>query len=113
MPYIVCVNRPGYLPEADPTAVATLEDARECAAQEIARANVELEGMGDPAAFTPHERFTADESISEDGGLIYLPDGYVVSVDAVTWTALAHLAEMPMQDSTEQEVLDAYNGQGG
>lgn len=31
MPYIVIVNQPGFLPEANPYAVATLEEAREAA----------------------------------------------------------------------------------
>lgn len=108
MPYIICVNQPGCLPEQDPIAVATLEEARSLACDEI-----------DISARERSRRnltnFTIEvEQLPEDGGIIGpLPDGYVIDVQARTWSELAELAGFhapPQYENEREELLDAYNG---
>lgn len=113
MPYTVCVNQPGCLPESSPAAYATLEEARWAMAEEIARSD---EGN---TAFTPYERSLADEAVGEDGGLYHLPDCYVIDVTYVEWSQLARMCDPPLPitgpagrewtDEDKDEIIDAYN----
>jgi hypothetical protein len=83
MPYTICVNQPGYLPEADPYAVATFEDAREAVDAELSRSNVE--GLMDFAALNAEVA-----ALPESGGTIGpLPDGYVIDVTEHSYDSIA------------------------
>lgn len=114
MPYIICVNQPGCLPEADPTAVATIEEAREAATQECTVSEArfpgtaESGGWGDPKVWTPFE--DAARELPESGGTIGpLPDGYVIDVRQVSLDELAGLAGCTNGAWSEGAILDAYN----
>lgn len=109
MPYIICVNQPGCLPESDPTAVATLEDARTSAVEEIDRSardvlpDDEYDRLSRSAFYLP-----------ESGGVIGpLPDGYAIDVRKVSGVELARLAGLTSDDPAERftlpAILDAYN----
>lgn len=108
MPYIICVNKPGCLPEGDPVAVATLDDARERAREEI---GTSADALGEEQAARDYFRAAEGEAdvLPEQGGVIQLPDGYVIDVTAITWRELATLAEIG-HGYTHDEILDAYNG---
>lgn len=118
MPFIVCTNLPGCLPESDPVAVATIEEARWRAAEELAEANSIAETGCADRAFTPAERAEVDEHISNEGGTIGpLPDGYVIDVQPYWWVTLARQTddtyrgigdEVPPAH-VQQRILDAYN----
>lgn len=108
MPYIITVNQPGCLPESDPTAVATIEEARETAREEVARYSGEM-----PRTWpTPIAAYVGEaERLPEHGGTVGpLPDGYVIDVRRVTWDELAKLAQWPEgRSSVPALILDAYN----
>lgn len=107
MPYIVVVNRPGYLPEQDPYAVATLDEARDTAAEEVLRSYEQDESE---ESFHGHYGpFNAlAHALTEQGGTIGpLPDGYVIDVQAVTWDRLSHIAESDTDD--HDAIIDSYN----
>lgn len=123
MPYIISVNMPGYLPEQDPTATATLDEARQHATDEVRRSPGYDEAM-DLAPYTAADGAIA--AMSTDGAVIGpLPDGYAIDVQRVTWTELATLAGYntmtPRDDIAElervgyqgqsfaDEIIDAYN----
>jgi len=112
MPYIIVVNQPGYLPEQDPYAVATLDEARAAVHHEIDLASSNEPDADDAAALDALA--VESRSLDEAGGIIGpLPDGYVIDVRRVSWPELYHLAGHPSKpgtlNSTEAEVIDAYN----
>jgi hypothetical protein len=92
-------------------AVATLEEARDCAA---------LVGLGAMANDPPDSallRQTIMLRITEQGGTIGpLPDGTVIEVEPTTWEALddatgaPHHRFYPLDESARHaEIIDAYN----
>jgi hypothetical protein len=107
MPYIICVNRPGYMPEADPVAVITLEEARAAAWALVFDSK------------SQHIDGSEVDALPESGGTIGpLPDGYVIEVQQVSFHELALAAghehpparnEVCMPED-QVRVLDAYNG---
>lgn len=108
MPYVVCINRPGCLPEADPTAVETIDEARE-----VAQDAVRMSSQDAPDGEGYGSSFEQAYTLPETGGVIGpMPDGYVIDVQRVEWSAL------PMFDthrpdvyrSNRAAVIDAYNG---
>lgn len=121
MPYIICTNMPGCLPEQEPHAAATLEEARGAACNEIERT---------PMTATDETRLLRDAmSLPESGGVIGpLSDGYVIDVQRVTWSELRDLAGLTvtgiiraieaanarsivgLQQKAQGYILDAYNG---
>lgn len=105
MPYIVTVNQPGCPPEADPTAVATIEEARDAAVDHI---------TGTPnTADGEWTLLQACQALAETGGVVGpMPDGYVIDVRPVTWEELHALSScsIPSHASNHEHVLDAYNG---
>jgi hypothetical protein len=121
MPYIIVTETPspldqqGVEPTIDRTAVATLDEARWNVADAIGRAEWSTEAPGQPwdGAFTPDERGQADEAVSESGGTVGpLPDGTVIEVRSVEWSALAdHVADerdQHIRDSPDA-ILAAFN----
>lgn len=108
MPYVICVNQPGYLPESDPVAVATLDEAREQARECV---GTSADALGEEQAARDYFRAAEGEAdaLPEQGGVIQLPDGYVVDVRVVTWDELADLAGFSSTRHTHDEILDAYN----
>jgi hypothetical protein len=106
MPYIVCVNQPGCLPEQSPVATATIEDAREAAKAAI------IDG---PYDFGVDEHIIATYALREQGGVIGpLPDGYVIDVQYVSYGAMweAATGSKANQPVETQDIIDAYNAQG-
>lgn len=109
MPYIICINRPGCLPEQDPRAIATLEEVRD-SLQPIVR---------EPADPRVRSKLVSQlRRLTESGGVIGpLPGGYVIDVQHVTWPELGILAGNPAptggfdpsQPTSKQSVIDAYN----
>jgi len=102
MPYIIIVNRPGYLPEQDPYAVASVEDARDAACEEVeATSTARLE-------MQVADELEAARRLPFGGGIIGpLPDGYVIDVRRVSWHELARIAGTGSTDP--QAILNAYN----
>ena len=104
MPYIITVNQPGFLPEQDPYAVATIEEARDAAWEEVT----------DRGASVPDDPqwHNATTRLPEHGGTVGpLPDGYVIDVRKVDWMELASLAGMTTFPRTDPDhIIDAYNG---
>ncbi len=118
MPYIICVNVPGCLPEADPVAVATLEDARYAARDAIETSAQCSDGDETDAIY---ETALSDLNgqwawIFEEGATIGpLPDGYVIDVRPVSWAELASIAGFhgpPQYDNEREDLINAYNEQG-
>jgi hypothetical protein len=116
MPYIITVNQPGYLPEADPTAVATIEEARD-----LAREELDTSAVNSLDVLDREDDFRANiDELPESGGVIGpLPDGYVIDVQRVPLEDLANQVDLNIDPdnlgipvATEAEVIDAYN-QGG
>jgi hypothetical protein len=117
MPYIICVNTPGNLPESEPYAVITLEDARDAAFTEVQARRPEGDDYHtDP---WPDLAVEAEHNVPEQGGVIGpLPDGYVIDVTRVTWDEMSNLAGASQVmgiaaeegDAEDQAaILDAYN----
>lgn len=119
MPYIVCVNMPGCLPEQDPRAVATLEEARAAANDELYR------GEGEAADALQWQPFYgAADALPESGGVIGpLPDGYVIDVQRLSWPDLAALVSPTLAAAlchptssvrpSHDDIINAYNAQLG
>jgi hypothetical protein len=121
MPYIICVNQRTYLPtepgaapmwrddeRGDPVAVATIEEARETAREELV--SMERTTLAEAARAT--ELGEDIRTLPESGGVIGpLPDGYVVDVQRVTWDELARVAKRWPRALAEDpaRILDAYN----
>lgn len=82
MTYVIVVNKPGFLPEQDPVEVVTHEDAIEAARAEI---DTSQEALGDEAEALAYfaSAYDAADALPEDGGVISLPDGYVIDVTRV------------------------------
>lgn len=72
VPYSITANR----------VVSELDDAQRIVAECIGRANWAQEAPGMPfnGAFTPSERAEADDAITEDGGMVMLADGSLITV---------------------------------
>lgn len=108
MPFTICVNRPGYLPEESPRAVETIEEARSAASDHI---------IGTPMLADDEShllRWAA--KLPESGGLIGpLPDGYVIEVSHVSygnlWKAITGSKDNQPIDTAD--IVDAYNAQEG
>lgn len=114
MPYIICVNQPGCLPEADPVAVATLDEARA-----VALAEVEQSYQSIYPALRLEERLTASRTLPDEGGVIGLPGGYVIDVQPIGEGELESICgidldEMPDVRTPEglAEIIEAYNRGG-
>lgn len=123
MPYIICVNQPGCLPEADPVAVATIEEVADHVEAEADRRFEDIE----PYTLEMHRQYRsiieAWHSMDEgSGGVIGpLPDGYVIDVRHVEWRELADLAGIPGEEAeymalnashgSSARIIDAYNQQ--
>lgn len=79
--YVICVNRAGFLPEADPYEVEGLEAARDAACEEVHR-SFDLPGYD--ANHSPAEHGHALDqanALGEGGGIVGpMPDGYVIDV---------------------------------
>jgi hypothetical protein len=123
MPYIVCTNTPGNLPDGtEPRAYATIEEARDAARGEV-ETSLERAPEGDRNFLSRH--FAGKIAyLPEHGGVIGpLPDGYVIDVQAKSWPELAELAGVPFQTESHPgpryegiardhaRILDAYNDQ--
>lgn len=110
MPYIICVSLPGCLPERHPTAVATLDQAREFVTSEFEDADAPW------VRLTCTQRVPLEAAlrpIPTPGRVIGLPDGYVVDVQQVSWTELATLAgynTMTPRDDIAVLARDGYAG---
>lgn len=107
MPYIVCVNQPGCLPESKPTAHASVEQARAAVRDEV-------------IGYTPTEDREAAStavwaqllSLGELGGVVGpLPDGYVIDVTSCSYGELWKLAtgSKANQPVNTEDIIDAYN----
>lgn len=87
MPYTICVNMPGCLPEQDPVAAATIEEARDIAATEVECSSTWIGSEYTMSDFTALAR--AAGTLPEQGGIIGpLPDGYVIDVQPIEWGVL-------------------------
>jgi hypothetical protein len=118
MPYIITVGVPGSasgrtLPVGRTYAVATLDEAREAAESEVDRS---LDALGEEPEAHAYFAVVADAALSlpEDGGVIELPDGYVIDVRFVDWDEMFRLAQPSNQDLprsayADWELIDAYN----
>ena len=102
MPYIICQNIPGCLPEEDPVAVATHFEARETAAH-----YVEQITGGDDAY---EEVYTDAQNVSELGDVFGpLPGGYIVEVQPRSVELLLDdLGEHELRGSIE-DLIQRYN----
>ena len=103
MPYIICENRPGNLPEADPFAVVLLEEAQIYAADVVRH-----------RAF-PEDKANEQKALDlpAEGGVIGpLSDGYVIDVTLIGWPELAAQVQdrIPDPNPSENAIIDAYNG---
>jgi len=117
MPYIIVVNRPGHLPEADPVAVATVEEARDRAADDV---RTSMDAFGDDREALQRYGFLDAElaamDVPEHGGTIGpMSDGYVIDVQFYTWlemrakTDVITVGQYP-SDSEKELIIDHYNG---
>jgi hypothetical protein len=98
MPYIICVSRPGCLPEQEPFAVADLGEAKDHAASIAVEANTSLRHVGQA------------HTLPEEGGRIGpLPDGYVIEVRRVDWLELAASMAQRFIGQPPDVILHAYN----
>lgn len=109
MPYTICVNRPGYLPESDPTAVATLDEAKAIIDSERDRY------YGDHGTdASEHTIIVQTQNLPITGGTIGpLPDGYIIDVQRLDWIDLARLCGMDCGSlcaGPNQSIIDVYNG---
>lgn len=113
MPYIICTYLSGNEPEDRGYAVATIEEAREEAGGRILSI-----GYDDVSGPWAEQAF----NVPDTGGRIGpLPDDCVIDVRAVTWQALAGLAnlsaatylraELPGAggEHFQTQIIDAYN----
>lgn len=110
MPYIIIVNRPGFLPEQEPYAVATLEEARGAAQDELSRSPLWDDPNSDEEA--RYKELSAEvQSLSESGGVIGpLPDGYVVEVRHVDRAELLALLGLEGHgDPDISRLIELYN----
>lgn len=116
MPYVICVNLPGCLPERGPTAVATIEEARDVVCDEVHIA-FDQPGYDADHAEDPDlhgAALDAANALPDTGGVIGpLPNGYVIDVQQVSTNELRELAGMrPLSapdDSDMIHAIDAYN----
>lgn len=119
MPYVIVVNKRGTLPETEPKAAVDLEQAREIAAAEV---DVSMDAFGEDREALDSYGWTAAreaaESLPVSGGVIVMPDGYVIDANTISWQALAKLtgfehrlstARGPRRRDVQQDILDAYN----
>lgn len=84
MPYTVVFNVPGQLPEAEPIDSETIQDARDTVLAYIDTAHdVWHEGDCEESAGWYRARDEATK-LSEEGGIIRLPDGYIADVIAAS-----------------------------
>lgn len=111
MPYIIVVNQPGCLPEQDPYAVATIEEARE-------HLKCELPGTYEWLTDDDYAAMMEDvAALPESGGVVGpLPDGYVIEVQRVSWGDLDETGvlaragvKFPDDEIVCREIIDAYN----
>lgn len=114
MPYIICVNMPGCLPEADPIAVATLGEAREAAAEELDASLPQDRAMNSDEQRTDRwARLAIRDNLAAGwGGTVKRPDGYVIDVRHVTDAELAAFAQLGYDDAlhfTRDQIINAYN----
>lgn len=82
--YSVCVNQPGYLPEADPFHAMSLHEAREAAAS-IIRHELDQIEIVDLTAEEADQILMGAYDLGPDGGHLWLPgdSGYLVDVQPV------------------------------
>lgn len=118
MPYIVCVNRPGCLPEQSPLATATIDEVRRAARAALDDSLPQDRSLNsDEQRADRWARLAIQDMIDGgEGGTITLPDGYVVDVRRVTINELAALCgkwnERGSSDFSTAAIIDAYNEQG-
>jgi hypothetical protein len=116
MPYIICVNRPGCLPDGEePVAVEGILEMREAAAAAV---DTSRDALGDEPEAHGYFAAAADAALEvpEHGGTITLPDGYVVDVRFYTWLEFRGLLHPPYilvgrypSPSEKAAMLDRYN----
>lgn len=119
MPYVIVVNKRGNLPETEPKAAVDIAQAREMAEAEV---EVSMNAFGeDREALDSYGWIAASEAAAAlpvTGGVIALPDGYVIDVNTISWQALAKLtgydnrlrsARGPRRREVQESILDAYN----
>ncbi len=130
MPYIICVNKPGCLPDgAEPYAVATLDEARHAVQKEVGDSRAAVDSIEElELADERWDRFcdqgqAMDPGPFESVGSVVIgpmPDGHVIDVRAVTWESLYKLAGMERShsygsfadfDGPVEDILDVYNAQ--
>lgn len=120
MPYTVCINRPGFLPEQDPQAVATIEEACAYVEGELdAPLYDQFDKVSDIERVHAHVlnelQATVRHALGETGGVIGpLPDGYVIDVWPVSYAELLNLVidgAGGVPDDVSGAILDAYNSQ--
>lgn len=85
MPYMICVNQPGHLPEAAPYAVENLYMARACMKDEIERTRQAFDGPdSEITPATEAVALGAVDMLGEDGGTV--PIGrYVVEASPISF----------------------------
>jgi hypothetical protein len=80
MAYTVVFNRPGYLPESDPTYVETIYEARKVVVAYIDSAH-DVWHEGDCEEDAGWFRVREDaQKLSKEGDVLHMPDGYVADV---------------------------------
>lgn len=106
MPFIVSKSR---FPEPTTAlAFATIEEARDAIIDHC-------EDQSEPLGQTTYARI---EDLSEDGGRITLPDGYVIELYTVTYAALRWYAGLKdvelygLREERRNQIIDAYNALG-
>jgi hypothetical protein len=113
MPYIIVINRPGHLPEADPVAVATIEEACDVSLEEVIRS---LDQTDEDVSDTAHPLIQEINALPEHGGLIGpMPDGYVIDVQFYTWLEMRAMTDVVTvgqhpSESEKELIIDHYNG---
>lgn len=119
MPYIICVNQPGHLPEGQqPVAVATIEEAREAAAAEV---QVSMDRFGEDLDALKRYGFKDAENaaleVPEHGGLIGpMSDGFAIDIQYYTWmemlgkTDIVIVGQYPAE-SEKALIINRYNGE--
>lgn len=80
MSFVIVFNKPGHLPETDPTDAETVEEARQIVLDYI-EAGHDIWHEGDAEEDAGWYRAKEDaKNLSEDGGVIRMPDGYIADV---------------------------------
>jgi hypothetical protein len=79
MRFTICVNKPGQLPEADPTTVEGLEATIEAVEAEIEKSR---DALGEEAGAIAYFQGAYDAALllTEAGGVVHMPDGYVIDI---------------------------------